>query len=364
MFKTSFGLIPLIAVCSSLAATAQTPPSDLRDWELICYCSGQQKGPDEIVKEDNNGQILFVARRGTTRKGLKEAGVAFTESQIELLKNWRLLAEQDDQLKTEMPVLGPEEMARLRALLRAHAVEIGSSLEPDFKNFVTVLTQQGYVDNAYSIVFSYLLDDVVWDDYDHQHMLPSMEISADKPFWGGTVWAVYPHREAPGTNSRSYGGWSLSIMWMQSVQPLLTPLNSSSMLKPLLDDLEKRGSVSDPVVRRQMEGLGVLTADGKLAVPIIREAPSDPIYTASLVLSRKVSEGMRQAMQSPDIPALIGINDNRVALIIAYHEFMWELLAYLQQTGVVRPPAILSANSQADPRQIHDLVFVVVPQPK
>lgn len=73
---------------------------------------------------------------------------------------------------------------------------------------------------------------------------------------------------------------------------------------------------------------------------------------------------MLRAMQSPAIPALIGSNDSSAALVIAYHEFMWELLAYLEQTGVVRPPAILSAKTHADPRQVHDLVFVVVEQPK
>jgi hypothetical protein len=70
------------------------------------------------------------------------------------------------------------------------------------------------------------------------------------------------------------------------------------------------------------------------------------------------------ALQSAAIPPLTQSDDIGVALVIAYHEFMWELLAYLEQTGIVRLPAILSAKTHADPRQGHDLVFVVVPQPK
>jgi len=355
-------LVLLSAPFLLLPATAQVPPKDLRDWQLICYCSGGD--PEEIVRKDNNGQILFTARRGTTREGLKGDGIAFTESQIELLKDWRLLAEQGNQLKTRMPVVGPEEMARLRALSHVQAVELGRSLQPDFKAFVAAVNERGYADNSYSIAFSYLLDGMVWDEFDQRHLLPSMETTAEKPFWAGALWAIYPQRNAPGTNSKSHGGWILEVMWTQSVQPLLTPLNSSSLVHPLLNDLETRGGASDLATRNQLVALGILTADGKPAVPIIRKVPSDPIYAKSLAISHKVGDGMLRAMQSPAIPVLTGSDDSGVALVIAYHEFMWELLAYLEQTGIVSPPAILSAKTHADPRQVHDLVFIVVPQPK
>ena len=82
-----FWLVLLSAPFLLLPASAQEPPKDLRDWQLICYCSGGN--PDEIVRKDNNGQILFAARRGTTRERLKGDGIALTESQIELLKDWR-----------------------------------------------------------------------------------------------------------------------------------------------------------------------------------------------------------------------------------------------------------------------------------
>lgn len=355
-------LVLLGALFLLLPASAQEPPKDLRDWQLICYCSGGD--PDEIVRKDNNGQILFTARRGTTRERLKGDGIAFTESQIELLKDWRLLAEQGNQLKTRMPVVGPEEMTQLRALLHVQAVELGRSLQPDFKALVAAVTQRGYADNSYSIAFSYLLDGIVWDDFDQRHLLPSMETTAEKPFWAGALWAIYPQRNAPGTNSKSHGGWSLSVMWTQSVQPLLTPLNSSSLVDPLLNDLETRGRASDLATQNQLVALGILTADGKAAVPIIHEVPSDPIYADSLAIPHKVSDGMLRAMQSPAIPVLTGSDNSGVALVIAYHEFMWELLAYLEQTGIVSPPAILSAKTHADPRQVKDLVFIVVPQPQ
>jgi len=190
-----------------------------------------------------------------------------------------------------------------------------------------------------------------------------MEITADHPFWSGALWAVYPRREAPGTNSRSYGGWSLWVMWTQPVQPLLAPLYRSSLVEPFLSDIEKSGTVSDPDVRSQMLALGILAADGKPRVPIIREVDSDAVFSSSRAIAHKISEGMLRATQAPGLLALTGARDRGVALIIAYHEFMWELLAYLEKTEVVFPPPILSAKTP-DPRGVHDLVFIVVPQSK
>lgn len=342
----------------------QAPPKDLGDWELICYCSGREKGPDEIVREDNNGRILAAARHGASRESLGRDGIVFTESQIELLRDWRLLSEHDGELKTLMPVLGPDEMNRLRSLLSSHAKQVGKSLAPDFENLVAMLTRSGYSGNAYSILFSYVLDDMVWDEFDRLHVLPSLEITADKPFWSGVVWAVYPRRDSLGTNSRSYGGWDLFVTWTRSVQPLLTPLNDSTLTQTLLKDLESHGSESDPTIRSQLAALGILTSEGKPAVPIIHERPSDAIYVDSLALSRKLSQEVLRAMQAEDIPSVIGAGDRGVALIIAYHEFMWELLAYLEESGIVHVPAVLGGQGQVDPLRTRELVFLVVPQSK
>jgi len=152
-------------------------------------------------------------------------------------------------------------------------------------------------------------------------------------------------------------------MWTQPVQPLLAPLYRSSLTEPFLADLEKSGTVSDPDIRSQMLALGIVAADGKPTVPIVREVDSDAVFSSSRAIAHKISEGMLRAAQSPDLFTLTGTGDRGVALIIAYHEFMWELLAYLEKSGVVLPPAILSAKSP-DPRRVHDLVFIVVPQGK
>ena len=349
-------------VSCALCALTQTPPKDLAQWRLICFCS--DGNPDAIVRDDNNGQILFLARDGGTREQLKQEGVPVTESQLQLMKDWRLLSEEQGQLKTRMPALGPERMARLRSLLRAPATDLGRSLRPSFQELVSILKKQGFSDNAYSLVFSYVLDGMVWDEFDRQHLLPSMTVTAEKPLWAGALWAIYPKRNVPGTNSRTKGPWQLEVTWQESVLPLLDPLNHSKVIDPVLEGLNQSGAVSDPQARSQLAALGVLTIDGKPRVPVIHEMPSDPVYAASQALSRKLGEGMLRALQSPELQSVLDTEDKPVALVIAYHEFMWELLAHLEAEKVLLPPPVLSSPLPIDPTEIRNLVFFVVSAPK
>lgn len=348
-------------VCCRLLSLAQAPPQDLAQWQLVCYCSGSAD-PVEIIRYDNNGRILYLARDGVTRERLKQYGVAFIESQIELMKDWRLLTERQGKLNTSIPVLGPEQMTHLRSLLQVPATETARSLRPSFEQLVSLLRSHGYADSAYSIVFSYLLDGMVWGDFDQRHLLPPMEATAEKPFWAGALWAVYPKQNVPGTNSMWGGAWRLKVMWQESVQPVLDPLNDSSLVNRALDELGSSGTVSDPKARSQLVALGILDSDGEPLAPVIREVPSDPIYAASLALSSKISDAMLRTLHSPELQGGVDVKNEQVLLIIAYHEFMWELLAQLQSEGLVSPPSIFSASS-VDPKQVRSLVFFAVSAP-
>ncbi len=342
-------------------AMAQSPPRDLRDWELICFCSCKGSSPDEIVKDKNNGQILFSALNGTTRERLKADGIPFTEAQINLMHDYRLLSDSAGQLRTQIPVLGPERTTRLRARMHRLAAESGKALQVSFGDLTQAVADRGYGRSTYSIVFSYVLDNLVWDELGRRQHLQDLP---EKPLWNGALWAIYPRRDGPGTNSRSHGGWTLMFTWTQPVLALLHPLNLSALTYPLLDDLGNRGRSFDPSTNRELAALGILTPKGGPAVPIIQMDPSDQIHAKSLAISRKLVDSILPGIASPEISSQTRANDKRVAIVIAYHEFMWELLAYLERTGIVRPPAILSAQRIIDPKEIRSLVFFVVPRRK
>ena len=115
--------------------------------------------------------------------------------------------------------------------------------------------------------------------------------------------------------------------------------------------------------RDQLVVLGVLNSEGKPVVPVIHEVPSDPIYSTSLVIAREVTEGMLRAIQSPAMQGAIDVEEKPVGLVIAYHQFVWELLRYLENEKLISPPPVFSA-SLADPKHVRSSVFFVVAAPK
>lgn len=334
---------------------AQTTPQNLVEWDLICFCTTTRSTPHRVVRADNNGQILFAARNGITREQLKAAGTSFTESQIELLEDWRLLGHDGKTLTTAIPVLGPEETQQLRNALRPRARALGSQLAPEVKRLIAALDQQGYANNAFSAVFSYLLDGIVWDRFEERHALPTMEVTAEKPFWDGTFWAMYPIRKGPGTNSVSHERWTLLATWTESVLTATQPLLSDRVVAQLASS----GVVTDEATRHDLAGLGVLSADGKPRVPVIHERESDPVYSIALPISRKIGDAMMDGEAGVDLKALTHSRDDGHALLIAYHEFMWELLSYFEDSGLIKEPAALSAGVKSDPTQIGSLVLLV-----
>jgi hypothetical protein len=109
-------------------------------------------------------------------------------------------------LRTSIPVLGPEELQKIRQKLKQEAYKLGPIITPEIQNLVKLLNSQGYSDNTYSIVFSYLLDGMVWNHFEKQNLMPVYKITPERPFWDGTFYAVYPARiDRPGTNTNSSG---------------------------------------------------------------------------------------------------------------------------------------------------------------
>lgn len=106
----NFTLAVLTFSCCGVVLPAQqaTLPAEsatcLSQYELICYCDMADESPENIIRLNNNGDILFATAQGKTREQLRAQGIAFAASQIELLKRWRLLTEEKGVLKAQVPI--------------------------------------------------------------------------------------------------------------------------------------------------------------------------------------------------------------------------------------------------------------------
>jgi hypothetical protein len=188
-------VLVLALLVSSLPATAncQTIDSEgigLDEYDITQYASVKSFSPRQIMFLDNNDQILMACRTGKTKEQLTGLGISYNESQIALLRAWRLLDRAGDVYSTTMPILDPEKMSGLRAITKNAAGAIAVSLEPNLREYIATLESEGLGSHAFSLLFSYVIDGLVWKKFRKQGLGVSTRVTADTPFWAGTATPV------------------------------------------------------------------------------------------------------------------------------------------------------------------------------
>lgn len=348
-----------IGILGNAAQETTQPPQTLAKWDLICFCSARFFTPQPIVEMGNNGEILYQARSGITRANLKRKGIPFSERQLKVLDACGLL-DSGPILRTSIPVLGPSEIQNIRFELNKQAQSNGPILKKKVQKLVEELNHQGFSDNSYSIIFSYLLDGLVWDHLEKQGLMPKNETTTDKPFWDGTFYAVYPIRTGkPGTNTTSDHSWSISLTWTDSVLKASASSGFSKSTKSLLSEIVTNGSVKNPVLIHELQTHGLINPSGHLIVPIIHEKNDDPIYAPAIAISQEIADEMVKIVKIPKFRQLLKTTNSANALVITYHEYLWELLAYLESEGVINKPPALRVDEPVKASDLHTLVYLV-----
>ena len=214
-------------------------------------------------------------------------------------RSWRLLSLDGEVYTTSIPVLGPEQIGKLRAEMRRVANGLVPVVVPDVQAIAAELDRRKLHDHLYAVVFSFVLDGLTWDALDSAHAVADVAITADHPFWDGVFWAVYPKREStPGTNSARADSLRLLMTWTERV---LQPIAS---LRASLDLHHAR-------------------------IPVIHKRASDSIYTAGKRIADRIAA------------AIVRYDTAQRAHVIDTHELIWEMLDALTARGVVQQPAVL-----------------------
>ena len=331
------------------------------DYEVVCYCETDETNPIEVVRMDNNRDLLLACQNGKTRDQLHAEKIASTESQIRALLDWRLLEDKDGVLRSAVPILLEPETQALRLTTVQVATEISTSIVPDVKSFADTLKGMGHEASAYSILFSYVLDGLVFDQFEVRKALVKRAITDARPFWSGVLWGLFPKRPfSCGTNSMDGHDLTLKVLWSRSARKLMGPFISDwGSVTQLFEAIGREGRVNDVRLRGLFNRYGVLDTEGRPTIPIVDEANANPIYSQAKSLAGKIAG---QVLTHFDLAALqlkFRLANKEDALVIAYHELMWDLLGQLEQAGVVRRPPALAAPDQAQASDVSSLVFLV-----
>lgn len=297
-------------------------PGDLALWGLHCYCPNAKRTPHHIVSDGNNGRVLDAARRGAVRGHLD-----VSDAQLSQLLEFRLLERDGEKLRTAFPVLGVREMASLRAVLRRLATPLVDAVEKPTHDIAAELQRRGIGHSLYAIVFGYALDLLLWQQLRAEDAVPDTALTAERPWWNGAFWAIYPPRAgSSGTNFyRLAEDLTLVAVWSDAT---LRRLHDVATMPRTAEALRDRHvtAITDSEGHRWR----VRFDDGRSAIPhvgvgdVLDELASAIAASVSdFLLSRACQEAHRY----------VSTDDRTVATVIISHELIWEMTEQLIARG-------------------------------
>jgi len=357
-------IIILCQVLLSLEINAQQDKSreiPFKDYRIIQYITQDGRSPHSVMNMDNNGEILLACNEGKTRDQLNDAGFSFSESQIALMEMMRLLEEKDDLLSTVIPFLDGDKTGKIRAHNKSVVPRLADYIRQDVAQLSGVLESMTRKNNIYSILFSYILDGMVWDMFEEKNLVKKMEITAKAPFWSGEVWAIYPARAFEcGTNSITDKGVSFKVNWSEKTIPKMIPFVADwkNQLQMFNDYLEK-GRVVNEEAKKVFAPFNLYDKDGYFTIPVIEEKEDNELYRISCAISEKVAERVPKILDLSGLTEKYGFRDNGQAMVIVYHEMMWDLMDYFEEEGLVGKPVAFASPEKVEQKDIADLVFIV-----
>ena len=359
VFLTS--LLILMLAMSSLDMQAQEKNSedslDMKNWEQICYCSF--KGhfhPQEIVNADNNWQLLLALKNGYTSHQLDSLNIPYAKSQLLLLLSMRLIEQKGKVFTTTIPILNKTETAELRAMSRKAAMQIISDIESECKDLVDFLAKNNRQKNAFSILFSYVLDDRIWRKFEQENLTDESLIINN--LWGGDYWSITPKRTwSCGTNSLSNDKYAILFNWSEQSNKLLSKFYGANF-DGILDFLED-GKTNDSTVIDEFTKYGFFDKNKNLTIPIIDENGDNTLFTLSNKITDKLLSAFLKSTDFDAVKSKFNFVDDSQTVIIFYHEVMWDILNLLLEKQIIQKPIAFESPEKAELLDIADLCFVI-----
>lgn len=356
-----FSIFSLAGVFMAVAQETHQRENALKKYEIIQYATVSGYGPQNIILFDNNGDILLASKAGTTEASLRSHGIAYTQSQLVLLESWRLLSKDNDSLKSIVPILDSAETGTLRSYSKQIAAMVCDSTVALVRVLKQHLDEIKRSRNAYSIIFSYVVDGLVWRYLETEKLLTPRSIGGENPFWAGEVWALYrPRVFSCGTNTVSDQGISMNVNWSYASIPKMSPFVADfKNLSRLFDDYASSGRAVDTTARRVFSPFNLFNNRGEFTVPIITEVKSNKLYAVSLELSEAIVRILLTTLDVAFLRSGYNLRDAPQTLVIVYHEIMWDLMDAYESKGLLEKPVAFADPAHAVSSDISDLVFIV-----
>jgi hypothetical protein len=336
--------------------------NDLKQNDLHCYCSSKFGTPHSILNLDNNWDLVLLLRQPKTISQLDSLEIKYTQSQLKLLQQWGIITEtENDFYKTVINIYDSVQTNQLRIYSMEISQKIIQQITPDIEYLKLNLNQIDREKNIYTVLFSYILDGKVWDDMVEKKLIPKNEITLDNPLWSGEFWTTYPKRDFfCGTNSISDAGYSIKVNWSEiAIRKMIPFFTRWDLLEKILNDLIVKGKVEDEEAKNVFESYNFFDRNGEFTVPVIKENDSNETFKIAKSISAKVVSVIENQFDSSKVKDTFGFNSYSQAIIILYHEMMWDVLNLLEQQNIISRPIAFKDPDKVQPGDISDLLIIV-----
>ena len=335
-------------ICASIIACLMAFPSfgQIKDdnWDGSAYCSFKKYNPLEILEEGNNFDVVLSLLKPQSCEDLNAAGVSCDIKQLQSLKrNGLINSNPDGMWRTTITIFDEAQTSVLRDFSKSISGTIYSSVKEDFSSFVNMLKENGWEDNAYSICFSYILDDKMWN-----HIIAPSQMESHHS-WKGCVWYLYGKRSGivPGTNQLGV----LSQTWVDFLRV------DYALLIDVVNSLSFKGypTVSGDVKGRA-ESAGLCDSEGKPLFPVIHEKEQKELVSLADAIGNRIADEMKLHINECDL--LSSIKGKGVAEVILSHELIWDIMDQLEADGIIKCPSFLQLSVDEIPVDLSKLVYI------
>lgn len=340
---------------SQVAQKTESAPSTLDEYHFVARgrMSGRRgANPQQIVRMDNNGEILLACVEAKTAGQLASSGLKFAYSQMELLTDWNLLAfdRKTKSYRTTIHVYGPEKAPAIRGQVHSTVLQLAGSLDTDLASLKSHLQKTGQEKSLFTILYAYILHAYSMSQFrDNIYLEP--QLSAENPFWNGFAWAVYPIRKfdigvatLPGRENQFFFVSSNAV-----------PGPNVQQMMSFVEDVSTDSKVDDPELKKSFSDFGLCNTQGELTVLDL-----DRDWTAKLEgMAKKVYTHTIALADSPEMKALLGMETQAQAAMFLHYELRYAFLSHSLETGLIETPIDFDNPDNNSPLDKRNLVFMI-----
>ncbi|MDR1056258.1 MAG: hypothetical protein LBL90_10685 [Prevotellaceae bacterium] len=326
---------------SVISASAQQRP--FSDWDATAFCSYTRYHPFKYIRADNNWDILQALRNPHPRHYLDSLGIKNTESQIMLLSIEGFVQQKENgDWQSVIPIFDSIQTLEARTLSLNIASDLYKTIKSDCSFFADFLSNEKLQDNAYSILFSYILDGEIWNYFNSYEELKSAAT------WNGMCWFFYsPRSFRSGTNQFNN---EFHLCWTENQPDFISKeLNSSDFVIPFLEEFKKYEKIVSEDLKLKAISLGMIHENGTLNIPVIDRADKDS--QLNIISDRIIKAIVDYFTDSGIIDSFqdkFGVSHKKLACTILYHEVMWDLMDLLLGDKIIELPVVWKSQNKRD----------------